>query len=161
MDEALESAMTATPFSMPAVEGLPVKAATESSLQAEDRVLGVVIDGQPRAYSIALLSQMSHHVICDDVGDTRIAVTFCDRTDCARVLELPENEVVTVAGFREGEMRIAHQGIRYAQSSQDMPLSDVECSTMTWREWLSQYPDSVAVDTSWELPTDDSTSPQS
>ena len=39
-----------------------------------DEVLGFVIDGQPRAYSVRALSY--HHVVNDTIGETPIAVAY-------------------------------------------------------------------------------------
>ncbi|MDP7019619.1 MAG: DUF3179 domain-containing (seleno)protein [Pirellulaceae bacterium] len=44
-------------------------------LDDEEEVLGFVIDGQPRAYSIRALSY--HHAINDQVGETPLLVTYC------------------------------------------------------------------------------------
>ena len=43
-------------------------------LQNDDEVVGFVINGQPRAYSVRMLSY--HHVVNDRVADTPIAVTY-------------------------------------------------------------------------------------
>ena len=149
MDAALEAAMNATPFYMPAVESPTVREVTEATLTPDARVLGVVVNGQARAYSIDRLSQMSDHVICDEVGDSRIAVTYCDRTDCARVLQLQEGDVVTVGGFKDGQMQLVHQEKSYGQQSTDIPLSDLECTTVTWAEWLNTHADSTVVEGDW------------
>ena len=149
MDAELEAAMNNTPFFMPAVESPSVESGTDATLAPDARVLGVVVNGEARAYSIERLSQMSEHVICDKVGGARIAVTYCDRTDCARVLQLNEDDVVTVGGFEDGEMQIVYGEKSYGQQSSEIPLSDLECSTVTWGEWLSSHADSSVVDNNW------------
>lgn len=149
MDAALEAAMNTTPFFMPAVKNPAAKAVTEATLDADSRVLGVVVNGQARAYSIDRLSQISDHVICDELGGSRIAVTYCDRTDCARALKLGEGDVVTVGGFKDGAMQIVHEDRSYNQLSPEIPLSDLECATVTWEQWLSSHSDSTVVENGW------------
>ena len=43
-------------------------------MEAEDQVIGVVVDGQARAYPIKILNW--HEVVNDAVGDRPFAVTF-------------------------------------------------------------------------------------
>ena len=149
MDATLEAAMNSTPFFMPVVENPAAKAVTEATLDTDSRVLGIVVNGQARAYSIDRLSQMSDHVICDELGGSRIAVTYCDRTDCARALKLEEGDVVTVGGFKDGTMQIVHEDKLYDQLSPEIPLSDLECTTVTWGQWLSTHSDSTVVESGW------------
>lgn len=51
-----------------------VSAADAYFLQDDDEVLGFVIDGHARAYSVRMLAY--HHVVNDTIGDTPIAVTY-------------------------------------------------------------------------------------
>jgi hypothetical protein len=51
-----------------------VNAETADFLSPEDQVIGVVLNGQPKAYPIKILNW--HEVVNDDAGDTPIAVTF-------------------------------------------------------------------------------------
>lgn len=54
--------------------GLPTVAAAAAPLQADDLVLGVVIDGQPMAYPIRYLALFE--VVNDHVGATPVAPTW-------------------------------------------------------------------------------------
>ena len=51
-----------------------VSAAKARFLEDDDEVLGFVVDGQPRAYSVRMLCY--HHVVNDQIGKTPIAVTY-------------------------------------------------------------------------------------
>ena len=65
----------------PPKDGIPallepkfVDAEKADFLRPEDQVIGVVLNGQPKAYPIKILNW--HEVINDDAGDMPIAVTF-------------------------------------------------------------------------------------
>ncbi len=49
-------------------------AAGEARIKPNSWVLGVVIDGQPRAYSLNLLN--SHEVVNDTIGETNFAAVW-------------------------------------------------------------------------------------
>ena len=51
-----------------------VSAENADFLGPEDQVIGVVVQGQPKAYPIKILNW--HEVVNDDAGDISIAVTF-------------------------------------------------------------------------------------
>ena len=65
----------------PPKDGIPallepkfVSAEKADFLGPEDQVIGVILQGQPKAYPIKILNW--HEVVNDDAGDTPIAVTF-------------------------------------------------------------------------------------
>ena len=65
----------------PPKDGIPallkpkfVSAEKADFLSPEDQVIGVVLQGQPKAYPIKILNW--HEVVNDDGGDLPIAVTF-------------------------------------------------------------------------------------
>jgi hypothetical protein len=65
----------------PPKDGIPallepkfVSAENADFLGPEDQVIGVVLQGQPKAYPIKILNW--HEVVNDDAGDMSIAVTF-------------------------------------------------------------------------------------
>ena len=65
----------------PPKDGIPallepkfVDAEKADFLSPEDQVIGVVLNGQEKAYPIKILNW--HEVVNDDAGDTPIAVTF-------------------------------------------------------------------------------------
>ena len=65
----------------PPKDGIPallepkfVNAEKADYLSPEDQVIGVVLNGQPKAYPIKILNW--HEVVNDDGGDMPIAVTF-------------------------------------------------------------------------------------
>lgn len=143
-DEALlQAAMNDTPFMTPGVEPKFVPAA-DASLAEDDDVIGVVVDGEARAYPVSFLSGMTTHVVNDLIGQTPITVTYCDRTDCTRVFtdSSKQSELdVGTGGFVAGEMQITLGDNMYAQTSSDIPLQDVEFVVMPWSDWKQQHPE--------------------
>lgn len=53
---------------------LPAVSAAEAPLQDDDLVLGVILDGQPKAFPVRYLAM--HEVIDDRVGETPVAPTW-------------------------------------------------------------------------------------
>jgi len=60
---------------IPAVDDPQLVAASAAKLPPEAWVLGVVIEGQARAYSLNLLN--AHEVVNDRFGDRPVAVIWC------------------------------------------------------------------------------------
>jgi hypothetical protein len=143
-DEAmLQAAMNDSPFMTPGVEPTFVPAA-EASLAEDDDVIGVVVDGEARAYPVSYLSGMTTHVVNDLIGQTPITVTYCDRTDCTRVFtdSSKQSELdVGTGGFANDEMQITLGDSMYAQTASDIPLEDAEFLVMPWSEWKQQHPE--------------------
>ncbi|QDV23377.1 DUF3179 domain-containing protein [Aureliella helgolandensis] len=54
-------------------------------LKANERVIGVAIEGRARAYPISILNQ--HEIVNDRLGDIPIAVTYCPLCDSAVVFD--------------------------------------------------------------------------
>lgn len=61
---------------IPAIDYPPLMAAAAADfLAADDRVLGLVVRGEPRAYPIRILNW--HEVVNDRAGDQHFVVTYC------------------------------------------------------------------------------------
>ena len=59
---------------IPAIDNPAYVRASEARIRDEAWVLGVIIDGQARAYSLELLN--SHEVVNDSIGDTDFAAVW-------------------------------------------------------------------------------------
>ncbi len=59
---------------IPAIDNPVYVEASEAQIRDEAWVLGVIIDGQARAYSLELLN--SHEVVNDSIGDTDFAAVW-------------------------------------------------------------------------------------
>ncbi|MDA0658571.1 MAG: DUF3179 domain-containing protein [Planctomycetota bacterium] len=71
---------------IPAITNPKTVAAAEARfLKANDRVVGVALNGQARAYPISILTQ--HEIVNDKLGETPIAVTYCPLCDSVIVFD--------------------------------------------------------------------------
>jgi len=59
---------------IPAISSPELVSAAEADIADDSWVLGVLIDGQPRAYSLNLLNH--HEVVNDKIGDTPFAAVW-------------------------------------------------------------------------------------
>lgn len=130
----------------PAVSDLSMVSAVDSQEMKDNReVVGVVVDGRPRAYSLPRLSNVESHVLVDDQSATGLLVTFCDRTQCLRVFETGGRsaESFQMRGFGNNTMLIGIDGEVIEQTSDHFPLPAVEAIRTTWGEWKKLHPDTV------------------
>lgn len=155
-DALLQAAMSDSPF---ITAGLQPRFANadETSLSADARVVGIVVNGDARAYPVAELSGMTSHVVNDQFGEIPVSVTYCDRSDCTRVFTSADTAApltLGTGGFAGDEMLVTLDGQMYPQSSGEIPLQDVPFEVTTWHEWKSQHPRSKVL-----LPTAESAAP--
>jgi hypothetical protein len=117
-------------------------------LSAQQQVVGVVVDGRARAYSMRALSFISQHVVNDLVGSVPVTVTYCGISDCLRVFTAEQREPLAVhgAGFDNG-LRLMHGDKTYSQATgrayQDgtmLPLRPLPFERMSWTEWQRLHP---------------------
>jgi hypothetical protein len=111
--------MMNTPFIVPPVIDPPMLPAVDAQVGPDEMVIGISSDGESRAWLVSALSDMQSHVVVDTRGPQPIAVTFCDRTRCSRVLAgQPGTSLrVQTAGFMNGEMWLQIDGQMLPQSS--------------------------------------------
>ncbi|MDP6444486.1 MAG: DUF3179 domain-containing (seleno)protein [Pirellulaceae bacterium] len=120
-----------------------VTAAT-ADIAADARVLGLVINGVPRAYLLdAMSGGPARHVVNDIIDGKAMTVIYCDITDRARVVE-GDNEPLDVrcAGWIDDGMAIWFDDSVYAQESLKVPLTDAPYELTTWDLWQESHPDS-------------------
>ena len=153
--EELDLAGVSEPHAVPA---------TQSVLPEQDEVIGVTVNGKHRAYSVSTLSDITRHVVNDRVGETPIAVTYCDRSNCAKVFRGEANGQslnVGIGGYlgtrAAGSLLLKLAGTRYRQdtgkavgSAESLPLRESEITRTTWRQWRTEHPDSDVYDGSAE-----------
>ncbi|HBE67270.1 MAG TPA: hypothetical protein DDW52_03885 [Planctomycetaceae bacterium] len=117
----------------------------DSKLPLDARVIGVEVDGEAIAYSMAAMSDGGPHIISSAIGSKRLSVTYCSIVGCARVLE---EESTTQPKLRFGgqdenlQMVFMYEGRRYGQSSRELPMKDAEHTVTTLGKWLEMHPDS-------------------
>lgn len=117
----------------------------EAKLADTKEVIGVVVDGQARAYSLWRLSGIKTHLAFDTTSDQHLLVTYCDRTECIRIFDAEQRaaDSLVMRGWQQGEMRIELDGEVYAQSSDEIPLEQLDYVRTTWKEWKTQHPDTL------------------
>lgn len=146
----------------PPKDGIPaltnprfLKAADARYLRPNDRVIGLVIGEDVRAYPLAILNY--HEIINDTVGKTLVAVTYCPLCDSAAVFDrrtpLGEREF-GVSGLlynsnvlmydRGGKpeslwSQVKTAGISGPASNQRLTALPFELTT--WSDWVSRYPE--------------------
>lgn len=133
----------ATPFITPGIREPEVVAADAAPISAEAEVLGVLIDNEARAYLVSAFRSLSDHVVNDVVEGVPVSVTYCDRTDCARVLTRQgstEAIDLQLAGWSGESMLLLLDGTYFPQQAAEMPLQDQPFERTTWGQWKSRYP---------------------
>lgn len=140
-----------TPLLIDGIESPQLVSADEAKLSFQTPVIGVVVDGQPRAYPLPRVSAMSTHVVNDVVptttgGQRPVTVTYCDMTDCVRVLTSLEVE----GSLRIGTLGMLNRGLalrwndrQFAQMDEVPGLEDVPFERVSWSEWRERYPETL------------------
>lgn len=134
-----------TPMILPGVTPLLISA-DEASLADDARVIGVSVDGVDHAFSIEAMSRMDSHVVNDMLGTQPISVTYCDRTDCARVLTREggtEPIPLDLGGWMRGSMALRYNQKMFTQLDESLPLQNHEFELTTWKEWRDAHPETL------------------
>jgi hypothetical protein len=129
-----------------------------SYLVPNDRVIGVEIAGQARAYPLRVLNW--HEVVNDRLGDVPIAVTYnplCDSAvfmtgvGTARRLHWESvvwynNSNTLLYDRRDGTqpeslwIQLTGTAVSGAAAQEKFKLTVITCDLVTWRSWLERYP---------------------
>lgn len=134
-----------------------IKPQAAEYLEPADRVVGVTLTGQARAYPIAILNW--HEIVNDRIGDQRFAVTYCPLCGTAVAFDATIDGKATdfgVSGLlynsdvllydRDTESlwsQILNQSI--AGQRVGKKLTAIPISHTTWRDWLDKHPDTLAL----------------
>lgn len=146
----------------PPKDGIPaltdpefIDAAKADDLRPDDRVAGVVINGEARAYPLRIL--VWHEIVNDAIGETPIAVTFCPLCDSVAVFDRQTPEGVKEFGVsgllynsnvlmydRGGEpealwSQIESGAVSGPKAGQDLKALPVELTT--WSDWKARHPE--------------------
>lgn len=121
-----------------------------------DRVVGVEINGETRAYPVRCLN--AHEIIHDSLGGVEITVTYSPFADAAVVFET-EDRHFGVSGLLMNSMLLFYDRDAEVQSlfspalgrAISGPLLGTKLHTMplvtlcTWRDWLQRHPDTTVI----------------
>jgi Protein of unknown function (DUF3179) len=151
----------------PAKDGIPaitnpktVKVAEAQFLKANDRVVGVILDGHARAYPISILTQ--HEIVNDKLGETSIAVTYCPL--CDSVIVFDRTTEIGVKEFGVSGLLYNSNVLMYDRSEKESlwsqmkmegvsgPAKGIKLQTLpmeltSWSEWLSKHAESEVMST--------------
>ncbi len=133
---------------VPAVIDPQLEYADEVALDDEAIVIGIVVNGEPRAYlRDAFEMDPRLHVVSDSIDSTPVAITHCDRVRCTRVLTGPQLEdldSIRVGGWRADQTLALIVGEEeYSQKSPEIPLADVPYLEIPWSQWRELFPESL------------------
>lgn len=139
-----------SPMNLPGIQTPPVVAASKAGLPDDAPVVGVLVAGQARAYSLRALSRMDQHVVNDLVGSVPVSVTYCDTADCLRVFSVaqPGKAIELDLGGRYTDgLMLRYQGQRYDQKTgkalgqgEPLPLTAYPHERTTWKAWREKHP---------------------
>lgn len=152
----------------PAKDGIPaltapkfVKANAAGSLDPEDRVGGVVVEGEARAYPLRIL--VWHEIVNDTLGGEPIAVTYCPLCDSVAAFDrrtpggvkefgvsgmLYNSNVLMFdrGGKPEGLWsQLKAQAVSGPQAGQTLRTLPVELTT--WADWHARHPETKVLST--------------
>jgi hypothetical protein len=113
------------------------------------KVVGVVVDGKSRAYTLQGMTPIMHHVVDDLVGKTPVTVTYCPSTGCVRVFTGDGREPlpIAVSGYRDGllltlgEHQFDQKTGRSITKGEPPPIRRLPYEETTWGEWKKAHPD--------------------
>lgn len=127
--------------------------ASKVQLAPNAEVVGITVDGEPRAYLVSAMAFHTDHVVNDRVQNRPISVTYCNIHDCVKVFDGSRATDAMylnlgTAGFDDSSM-ILHLGEhRYTQDSQqplgnspEFPFREHEFVRTTWHDWQELHPD--------------------
>lgn len=141
---------------IPAISNPKMIPAEEADyLQPDDRIIGVSLNGQSRAYPISILNW--HEIVNDEIAGQHIAITYCPLCGTAVAFDATIDGRVTdfgVSGLlynsdvllydRDTESlwsQILGESISGERVGQK--LTAIPISHTTWRDWLKRHPQTL------------------
>jgi hypothetical protein len=120
----------------------------------DSMVVGVVVDGAPKAYPLMILDR--HEVVNDRIGETSIIVSYCPLTNSPLVFTRPKQTTFGVSGklFRNNLVlydnvsdtlwsQIYMRGIHGEQKGTHLDYHP--CYMMRWGEWKKLHPETLLI----------------
>jgi hypothetical protein len=130
--------------------------AANSEMEKSKLIIGVVIDGQAKAYPIQLIGY--HHQVVDTIGKTPVMITYCTVCRSGRVYSPIVNgklESFRLVGmdhfnavFEDATTKSWWQqatGIAIEGPLKGYRLKEFPSTQLTWETWLRQYPNSLVM----------------
>jgi hypothetical protein len=134
-----------------------IEAMQADYLQADDRVIGIVVNDQARAYPIAILNW--HEIVNDEIDDQRFAVTFCPL--CGTAMAFSANIEGKVTDFGVSGLLYNSDVLLYDRDTESLwsqilgksvagkqvgkVLTPIPISHTTWRDWRARHPTTLVL----------------
>jgi hypothetical protein len=141
-------------FEMPGLQEPRALPAPEAKIADGDDVIGVVVNGKPRAYWLKALRYPPWHIVNDVVGGVPVSVTHCDRTNCTRVYTGARSSRpldLNLGGLYGREMVVKVGDALYFQETgkpfepgaavPPLPYADHDWERTTWKAWRQRHPE--------------------
>jgi hypothetical protein len=142
-------------FSYPGIRQPQTRSAQEAALAEDAEVIGVLVGGKARAYSIAAMSKgPESHVINDVIAGRPVTVAYCNVMNCARAFTADSSGApldLGVGGWQGVKGLIVQLGGKnYALKDgknlstlkgPPLPYQQMDHQRMTWGEWHRAHPD--------------------
>lgn len=148
---------------IPALTDPDVVPAHEAGLSPQDRVIGVAIGGEARAYPLRILNW--HEIANDVLGGRPIAVTYCPLCDSSLVLDrdiggevrefgvsgLLYNSNVLMYDRQETEeqaslwSQMLFKAVAGPAAEEGLGFDLVPAQVTTWEAWLADHPDTTSL----------------
>ncbi len=149
-----------SPFMVPGLQNPHIRSASNTKLGDGDVVIGIVVNGKPRAYSQKALSYPPWHVVNDVIDGVPASVTYCDQTDCTRVYtgagQSSRPLDIAVAGLYGRELIVKVERTLYFQgtgnpfngsvNTASLPYATLPWERSTWKEWRLRHPETEVFD---------------
>ena len=162
----------------PPKDGIPalsdpelIDAEAASYLKPDDRVIGVTMDGNSRAYPIAILNW--HEIVNDTINDQRYAVTFCPL--CGTGVAFYSDIAGSTTDFGVSGLLYNSDVLLYDRETESLwsqimsqavagklvgeKLKAFPVSHTTWRDWVKQHPGTQVLSTATGYSRDYSRNP--
>jgi hypothetical protein len=154
----------------PPKDGIPaitnpefVKPAAADWMSVDDRVIGITIGNETRAYPLKILDQ--HEIVNDVVGETPVSVTYCPLCDSALVFDRRvdgETLELGVSGLLHNSNVLMYD--RRLDAAKESLWSQLACKAIagplvgkelktlpvelvTWKAWRERHPDTLVLST--------------
>lgn len=144
---------------IPSIDSPVFISATEASrgMEPTERVLGVEINGEARAYPVNVLTV--HEIVNDHVGGIPVCVTWCPLSYAGIVyLRVVADTLLSLGGSGKilrnsmvmydrntGSLWNQLSGVSFSGPLSGFTLQPVPSSLTTWQSWVREYPATVVL----------------
>lgn len=121
-----------------------------NAIRNADEVIGVIVEGVPRAYLLEAACPLRNSVVNDVLAGRPISVIYDSNTTNLRVLTSPTSNAdssgacnaldISVVGLRDNGLFLSYQGDEFFVVARLPVLCDFPFARCTWGVWKAAYP---------------------